>query len=106
MDITTTTNEVIEARKKLADATITLMEAERTLDLAKAKLVLEDAEYMALKNEGQRSAYVQQKLGEQVAAIEGLKAGKVIASTELAIAEDKVRCAKYLIIASAGKLVA
>lgn len=100
------TNNKLAASAVLKTATITLMKLEADYENASNAIILTDADYAGLKNAEMRKAYVTQKLGVLGAEVLKASIAKKEAEFTHSDADDVVRCAKYLIIQAAGKLVA
>jgi|SRR3990172_8001958 len=97
--------KLTEAFRSVADVATKMLDAKVEFEKAKADIISNDSMFLGLKNEGQRSAYINEKLSEKVEAMNVLEVAKVEANCQLSIADAEFTTAKYLIIKEAGRLV-
>lgn len=91
------TEDLVKAYGELGVNTLALMDASQELATAKQETILKNAEYGALKNEGQRTAFLADLLEPMYAKTRELEATKVTISTCINVASAKISMAKHLI---------
>jgi len=90
--------------QQLGEATEAYLEAEAKYEKAKGDIILEDAEYQVLKNEGQRKAYITEKLKEEQELVDATAKEKRHQTVINAMAEVAWKSEKYDIMLKVGKL--
>jgi hypothetical protein len=85
--------------------TLASMEANQELATAKQEIILKNAEYGALKNEGQRTAFLADILEPMYSKMRELEATGVTIRTCIAVADANIRMAR-VVLETAGKLPA
>jgi cell shape-determining protein MreC len=101
----TNTADIVKAFGEQGINTVDAMEANQELATAKQEIILKNAEYGALKNEGQRSAFLADLLEPMYSKTRELEASRVVITTCINVADANIRMAR-VILETAGKIPA
>ena len=99
------TEAIVKAFGEQGVNTLNSMEANQELATAKQEIILKNAEYGALKNEGQRTAFLADILEPMYAKVRELEANRVTISTCISVADANIRMAR-VVLDTAGKIPA